>query len=255
MEKRPHELSVKKDSEDEVDNVSAAAAAYPKPAPRRKLFASSSSIHNFPPRDEMSPCSSSGIDRIESSPDKDDSAYHTFHHHHHHHHSHHHGPNVSSISISKSSSIASSDRFPSEESLRSSSPYLSSKPVHSHLIRIQLGGDSRVSQHEWYSEFQNQSHNQRAFSNSPRLSSPLSNRSNLSGSDVEYDSHIAQKRGKISAVSRFFHYLFFAFLHFILHLSFSSFESIAFKFNFAEKSQSPACRETWEKLMKLHIFS
>lgn len=204
--------SEKVDSEDEVDN--AAVAAYPKPAPRRQLF--TSSIHHFP--HETSPCSSTwseatgGIERIESSPDKDDSAYHTFHHHHH--HSHHHGHNVSSVSISKSSSIASSDRFPSEESLRSSSPYLSSKPVHSHLIRIQLGGD-KVS-HEWYSEFQNQSHNHRAFSNSPRLSSPLSNRSNLSGSDVEYDSHIAQKRGKNLLLAAFSHiHLIHIFLVFI----------------------------------------
>lgn len=194
MEKRQNNLSDKEESEDEVDN--AAAAKYPKPAPRRKLF--TSTIYHCP--HETSPCSSTwsggdpgGIERLEASPDnKDDSAYHTFHHHHHHSH---HGTNTSSVSISKSSSIASSDRFPSEESLRSSSPFHSSKPVHSHLIRIQLGGEK--SSHEWYSEFQNQSHHHRAFSNSPRMSSPISNRSlTLSGSDVEYDSHIAQKRGK-----------------------------------------------------------
>lgn len=182
------------DQEDEVDN----ATNFPKPAPRRKLF--TSTIYNYP--HESSPCSSSwsGIDRTEASPDKDDSAYHTYHHHH--------GRPTSSASFS----AASSDRFPSSDSLRSSSPFLTSKPVHSHLIRIQLGGDEKkVSTHEWYSEFQNQSHHHRAYANSPIVSSPLSNRSaNTSSSEIEYDSHIALKRGNLHYNFRC--YLIFEFL-------------------------------------------
>jgi hypothetical protein len=191
MEKRQNK-SDQNLSQDEVDNSS--NFNFPKPAPRRKLF--TSSIYNYPPH-ELSPCSStwSGIDRMETSPDKDDSAYHTYHHHHHHHS---HGPHTSSTTFSKSSSAASSDHFPSSESLRSSSPFQTSKPVHSHLIRIQLGGDDKKLSHEWYSEFQNQTHHHRAFANSPIVSSPLSNRSaNTSSSEIEYDSHIALKRGNL----------------------------------------------------------
>lgn len=120
----------------------------------------------------------SGIEILES-PARDDSAYHTFPH------------TSSSHSFSKSSSYASSDRFPSEESLRSSSPMSlpsSSKKVHSTLIRIQLGDDKKVS-HEWYSEFTNQSHHNQAFN------SPLVNRAAKSSSHFEYDTHIAQMRG------------------------------------------------------------
>ena len=128
----------------------------------------------------------SGFDRLES-PGQDDSAYHTFPHH----------ASTSSRSFSKSSSIASSDRFPSEENLRSSSPFsnasTSSKKVHSTLIRIQLGDDKKLS-HEWYSEFTNQSHQQKQAYNSP-----LANRAANTSSQFEYDSHIAQMRGNFYA--------------------------------------------------------
>lgn len=115
-----------------------------------------------------------GLEFLES-PGLDDSAYHTFPHTYSH------------------SSIASSDRFPSEESFRSSSPLSQSssgKRTHSTLVRIQLGDDKKIS-HEWYSEFTKKQtpHNQ-AFS------SPLANRAANSSSQFEYDSHIAHMRGK-----------------------------------------------------------
>lgn len=122
----------------------------------------------------------SGIEILES-PGPDDSDYHTFPHSYSH-----------SFSKSSSTSIASSDRFPSEESFRSSSPHnqtSSGKKVHSTLIRIHLGDDKKVS-HEWYSDFTNKSHHNQAFS------SPLVNRSANSSSQFEYDTHIAQMRGK-----------------------------------------------------------
>lgn len=122
----------------------------------------------------------SGIEIYES-PGHEDSAYHTF-------------PHSSSQSFSKSSSVTSGDRFPSEESLRSMSPSglpHSSKKVHSTLIRIQLGDDKKVS-HEWYSEFTNQAIHHQAFS------SPLAKRSANTSSQFEYDSHIAQMRGKLN---------------------------------------------------------
>jgi hypothetical protein len=122
----------------------------------------------------------SGIEILES-PGRDDSAYHTFPH-----------TSSSTHSFSKSSSVASSDRFPSEESLRSSSP-VSSKKVHTTLIRIQLGDDKKVS-HEWYHDFTSQSHHNQAFS------SPLANRAANSSSHFEYDSHIAHMRGKTSCI-------------------------------------------------------
>lgn len=135
----------------------------------------------------------SGIEILES-PGRDDSAYHTF-------------PHTHSHSFSKSSSIASSDRFPSEESFRSSSPLSqassSGRKVHSTLIRIQLGDDKKVS-HEWYSEFtksQTHHHNQ-AFS------SPLTNRAANSSSQFEYDTHIAHMRGKYFLDTFFYHLLF-----------------------------------------------
>lgn len=132
---------------------------------------------------DSSPGTSGGYEVLES-PGQDDSAYHTFPHH---------------SSFSKSSSAASSDRFPSEESLRSSSPYgSSSKKVHSTLIRIQLGDEKKVS-HEWYSEFQSQSHHHK-----PAFSSPLNNRSANSSSQFEFDSHIAQMRGKFLSLSAFY---------------------------------------------------
>lgn len=118
----------------------------------------------------------SGIEIFES---PDDSAYHTFPH--------------STQSFSKSSSVTSCDRFPSEESIRSMSPSglpHSSKKVHSTLIRIQLGDDKKVS-HEWYSEFTNQAIHHQAFS------SPLANRSANTSSHFEYDSHIAHMRGNV----------------------------------------------------------
>lgn len=131
---------------------------------------------------DSSPGPTGGFERLDS-PNQDDSAYHTFPHH-----------SSTSQSISKSSSVASSDRFPSEESLRSPSPFSSapstSKKVHSTLIRIQLGDDKKVS-HEWYSEFTHQSHQ-----HNPAFSSPLANRSANLSSQFEYDSHIAQMRGK-----------------------------------------------------------
>lgn len=118
----------------------------------------------------------SGIEIYES-PGHDDSAYHTF-------------PHSSSQSFSKSSSVTSCDRFPSEESLRSMESPHSSKKVHSTLIRIQLGDDKKVS-HEWYSEFTNQAIHHQAYS------SPLANRSANTSSQFEYDSHIAHMRGKV----------------------------------------------------------
>lgn len=152
---------------DEVDR----AGSYPRALPRKLVRPTF--YH------EASP-GPSGSDRLES-PGQDDSAYHTFPHH-------------SSHSFSKSSSAASSDRFPSEESLRSTSPYpppsSSSKKNHSTLIRIQLGDDKKVS-HEWYSEFTHQSHH-----HNPAFSSPLANRSANSSTQFEYDSHIAHMRGK-----------------------------------------------------------
>lgn len=168
--KRDNKKSDEGHGSDEVDR----AESYPRALPRKSvkpLF-----YH------ESSPGPSSGFDRLES-PGQDDSAYHTFPHH----------ASSTSRSFSKSSSAASSDRFPSEENLRSSSPFSnassSSKKVHSTLIRIQLGDDKKVS-HEWYSEFTNQSHqHKQAFS------SPLANRSANASSQFEYDSHIAHMRG------------------------------------------------------------
>lgn len=161
---------------DEVDK----AETYPRAAPRklvRPVF-----YH------ESSP-GPSGIDRLES-PGQDDSAYHTFPHH----------GSSTSRSFSKSSSIASSDRFPSEENLRSSSPFsnasTSSKKVHSTLIRIQLGDDKKVS-HEWYSEFTNQSHQHKQAFSSPQF---LLNRSANTSSQFEYDSHIAHMRGNFQCL-------------------------------------------------------
>ena len=120
-----------------------------------------------------------GIEILESPSGIDDSAYHTFSH----------------SSFSKSTSAASSDRFPSEESLRSGSPSYSSssssKKNHSTLIRIQLGDDKKIS-HEWYSQFTSQSHHNQAFN------SPLANRVTNSSSQFEYDSHIAHMRGKFN---------------------------------------------------------
>lgn len=155
---------------DEVDRVE----SYPRVVTRR-------TVKPIFYRDS-SPAGPSSSYEILESPGQDDSAYHTFPHH-----------ASTSQSFSKSSSVASSDRFPSEESLRSSSPYASaqssSKKVHSTLIRIQLGDDKKVS-HEWYSEFTHQSHQHK-----PAFSSPLANRSANSSSQFEYDSHIAQMRG------------------------------------------------------------
>lgn len=136
---------------------------------------------------ELSPSLSDGFERLES-PEQDDSAYHTLHH------------NFStSHSFHKSSSDASSNPFPSQESLRSSSPLSSgashSKKVHSTLIRIQLGDDKKLS-HDWYSEFTSQSsQHKNAFS------SPLANRSVNSSSLLEYDSHIAHMRGNLPHTS------------------------------------------------------
>lgn len=156
---------------DEVDR----ADTYPRAAPRRQV--------NRPIfQHELSPAASStgGFERLES-PGQDDSAYHTFPH----------TSSTSHHSFSKSSSVASSERFPSSDSLRSGSPFGSSKKNHSTLIRIQLGDDKKVS-HEWYSEFTQQSHQQHKTA----FSSPLANRSANSSSQFEYDSHIAHMRGK-----------------------------------------------------------
>lgn len=157
---------------DELDR----AETYPRAAPRKTvkpIFYHGSS-----------PAPSGGFERLDS-PGQDDSAYHTYTH-----------QTSTSQSFSKSSSVASSDRFPSEESLRSPSPYSSvpssSKKVHSTLIRIHLGDDKKVS-HEWYSEFTHQSHQHKAA-----FSSPLNTRSANSSSHYEYDSHIAQMRGNFS---------------------------------------------------------
>lgn len=149
------------------------------------------SFPRAPPRKIVKPTfyhdSSPGFERLES-PGHDDSAYHTFHHH-----------SSTSHSFSKSSSVASSDRFPSAESLRSSSPLAggasSCKKNHSTLIRIQLGDDKKVS-HEWYSDFTN--HNQ-SHQHKNAFSSPLANRSANSSSQFEYDSHIAHMRGNFQS--------------------------------------------------------
>lgn len=156
---------------DEVDR----AESYPRALPRQSV--KPVFYH------DSSPGSTGAFERMES-PGHDDSAYHTFPHH-----------ASSSRSFSKSSSVASSDRFPSEESLRSS-PYShgpsSTRKVHQTLIRIQLGDDKKVP-HEWYSEFthQSQQHKQ-AFG------SPLANRPANSSSQFEYDSHIAHMRGNFN---------------------------------------------------------
>ena len=156
----------------DLDEVDRAELRFPRAAPRK--IVNPSFYHD----------SNSGFERLES-PGHDDSAYQTY-------------PLTStSQSFSKSSSGASSDRFPSAESLRSSSPFSSgpssSKKTHSTLIRIQLGDDKKVS-HEWYSEFTNQSHQHKNA-----LSSPLANRSANSSSQFEYDSHIAQMRGNFKS--------------------------------------------------------
>lgn len=154
------------------DEVDRSDLSFPRAAPRNI----SKQIYYHSP--------SSGLERLES-PCHDDSAYHTFPHH-----------SSTSQSFSKSSSVASSDRFPSAESLRSTSPFsgrvTSSKKNHSTLIRIQLGDDKKVS-HEWYSEFTSHSQPHQHLN---AFSSPLANRSANSSSQFEYDSHIAQMRGK-----------------------------------------------------------
>lgn len=173
--KRDNKKSDEDHGSDEVDR----AESYPRALPRKLV---KSVFYQ-----ELSPSTSSGFERLDS-PGQDDSAYHTFPHH----------ASSTSRSFSKSSSVtSSSDRFPSEENLRSSSPFSnassSSKKVHSTLIRIQLGDDKKVS-HEWYSEFTNQSHqHKQAFS------SPLTNRSANACSQFEYDSHIAHMRGNFYA--------------------------------------------------------
>jgi hypothetical protein len=167
--KRDNKNSDEGRGSDEVDR----AESYPRVLPRKSVKTLSYQFESSP----------GGFERLES-PGQDDSAYYTFPHH----------ASSTSRSFSKSSSAASSDRFPSEENLRSSSPFSnassSSKKVHSTLIRIQLGDEKKVS-HEWYSEFTNQSHQHKQA-----YSSPLANRSANSSSQFEYDSHIAQMRGK-----------------------------------------------------------
>lgn len=156
------------------DEVDRAELSFPRAAPRKVV--KTTYYHDLSP----------GFERLES-PGNDDSDYHTYPHH-----------SSTSHSFSKSSSVVSSDRFPSTESLRSSSPYLggasSSKKTHSTLIRIQLGDDKKVS-HEWYSDFTNQSLPHQHIN---AFSSPLANRSANSSSQFEYDSHIAQMRGNFS---------------------------------------------------------
>lgn len=127
----------------------------------------------------------------QESPSQEDSAYQTYPH----------SYATKSHSISNSSSFASSDRFPSEESLRSSaqtfyttseSPSTTKKP-HSTLIRIQLSGDdnNKKVSHEWYNKFTSQAHhNQASFS-------PLTNRAANTSSKFEFDSHIAHMRGNL----------------------------------------------------------
>lgn len=155
---------------DEVDR----ADVYPRPVPRKSV----KPLFYY----DSSPGATGDFERLES-PGQDDSAYYTFPHH----------ASSTSRSFSKSSSAASSDRFPSEENIRPSSSLSnassSSKKVHSTLIRIQLGDDKKVS-HEWYSEFTNQSHQHKQAFNSP-----LANRSANASSQFEYDTHIAQMRG------------------------------------------------------------
>lgn len=155
---------------DEVDR----AESHPRAAPR-------SSVKTFH-FDDSSPSQSSGYDRLGSP-----SQFHAFPHH-------------SATSQFRSSSVASSDRFPSTDSLRSGSPFScgpsSSKKVHSTLIRIQLGDDKKVS-HEWYSEFASQSHHSHQ-QHKATFGSPLANRSANSSSQFEYDSHIAHMRGNFN---------------------------------------------------------
>ena len=125
----------------------------------------------------------------QESPSQEDSAYQTYPH----------SYATKSHSISNSSSFASSDRFPSEESLRSSnqtfyttseSPSTSKKP-HSTLIRIQLSGDDKKVSHEWYNKFTSQTHH------NPASFSPLTNRAANTSSKFEFDSHIAHMRGNL----------------------------------------------------------
>lgn len=114
----------------------------------------------------------STIHSIEStpSPTQEDSAYHT------------------RSSISKSSSMHSSDRFPSEECLSYASPSTSKNFT------------SKVHQdkpHEWYNQYTTQ-----AFQHL----SPLASRNNtsISYSRNEFDTHIAQMRGKENYLWFFF---------------------------------------------------
>jgi hypothetical protein len=105
-----------------------------------------------------------------------------------------------SASFSKTSSIFSSNsRFSSEESLRSSSShsshYAGSKKVHSTLVKIRLGENKKIS-HDWYSDFTNQSQHMQASSSN----SPLKIRVANASSQFEYDTHIAQMRGKFFTV-------------------------------------------------------
>lgn len=154
---------------DEVDR----ADSYPRAMPRKTTVPRPTFFHDSSP---------GGLERLES-PGQDDSAYHTFPHH-----------SSTYLSYSKSPSVTSSDRFPSEESLHSSSPFSSSssKKNYSTYIRIALGDEKKVP-HDWYSDFTHQTHQHKTA-----FSSPLANRSANSSSQFEYDSHIAHMRGKSS---------------------------------------------------------
>lgn len=87
-------------------------------------------------------------------------------------------------SLSHSSSFASSEQFPSEENLFSTTPTSSKK--YSTRINIQFHGkDAAEKPHEWYNQYTSQAFHQ----------SPLTNRSLSTNSKFEFDSHIAQIRG------------------------------------------------------------
>ena len=108
------------------------------------------------------------IHSVEStpSPSREDSAYYT------------------RSSMSKSSSMHSNDRFPSEECLSFTSP--STSKIHTSKVH-------QDKPHEWYNQYTTQ-----AFQHL----SPLASRTNtsISYSRNEFDTHIAQMRGNIKCI-------------------------------------------------------
>jgi hypothetical protein len=99
------------------------------------------------------------------------------------------GPSSQSDTLSHSSSFASCEHLPSEENIFSTSTPTTSKQ-YSTRINILLHGnkDSAEKTHEWYNQYTSQAFHQ----------SPLTSRSHNTSSKFEFDTHIAQIRGKKS---------------------------------------------------------